>query len=137
MVRFLENERPSLEGKTIAEQYPDEQAEESSFNWKEAAGESVREAKALAPIRPGNRYLLEVTGAAPQSGESSPEDHGFSFGAFWEWLHPERVRIEFWTWTLEDIESERPGRSLARAFLAFGESARIRVDVQAGIIDDR
>lgn len=46
-IRSIESELPSLEGKTIAEQYPDEEAEDVPFDFREAALLSLCEARSV------------------------------------------------------------------------------------------
>ena len=131
VVRFLEHGQPVLEGQTVDELYPDSDDEAPAFDLEEARAEAVRDGRDFTPRRAGYRFSLEVGGAEAQSGESKPEDIGFSFGAYWEWSHPGRVRIDLWTWNVEDLDAQRPGRTLAREFLASGESASICVDEKA------
>lgn len=101
-VSLLESAATSHAGKTIEELFPGEDdAEEMDFT---LTTEMLAELRAKPKFREKYFFKLNSSSGASFSGQSKPEEHGFSFSVVWNSFHPERARISLHSYTLDSLE---------------------------------
>jgi len=117
LVKFLEHGESSCAGKTIDELFPDEEVDPNiDFT---PTPEIFAELRSRQRFR--NRYSFKLAATDIVVNDvTRPDDHGFGFHVLWNSFTPERARFSLHSYTLDELESKKPGNYYAEGRLSFG-----------------
>lgn len=124
-VSLLETASSTLQGKTIEEMFPDEQA--SIHTTFKPLPEMVEELRGRPKFREKFAFRLESSLGTKFVGETKPGEFGFAFSVHWNSFHPERASVSLHSYSLEDLEARGPLNYYASERICYGDSVRFEL----------
>lgn len=125
IVSLLESASSTLDGRTIAEMFPDEPPS-TQTDFKPTA-EMYRELRARPKFREKYAFRLESSLGTKFAGETEPGEHGFGFSVHWNSFHPERARVSLHSYSLESLETRGPMSNHVEERIYYGNSVRFEL----------
>jgi hypothetical protein len=122
-VAFLEHGTDSGPGRTVEEIYPGHTRTDPPTTAESA--ELFAELRRAPMLRSGFTVSFSSSTAASGPVSTHPDEHGFGFSVLWNNLRPDTASASLHCFTIDYIQSQAPGRHIARERIAIGSTVRL------------
>ncbi len=76
-------------------------------------------------IRGTYEFRYNSTQSEPMDYSMASNEYGFGFTVLWNDLHPHRLSVSLYSYTIESVEHQKSGRTLMAERLLVGQECRL------------
>jgi len=85
----------------------------------------AQELRGLPWVRGPYKFRYESTQSTPVDCLLEPFEYGFGLNVLWSDIHPERLSVSLYAYTIDSVEHQNSGRNLASEKVAIGQACRL------------
>src|ERR1700722_10961002 len=85
----------------------------------------ARELRGQPWIRSAYKFRYDSNQSEPVACLMGSNEYGFGFNVLWNDLHPYRLSVSLYAYTIESVESQKSGRTLTAERLLVGQACRL------------